>query len=50
MMKRYSISFQKDIKQSVHLAEHILMIIEAESNREARRKFNENISITETKL
>jgi hypothetical protein len=42
MMKRYNISFQKDIKQSVDLAEHILMTIEAESNREARKKFSES--------
>jgi len=45
-MEKYAIKFQKDITQSVDLAESVLMVIEAESNQEARRKFNRNISIT----
>jgi hypothetical protein len=45
-MKRYAVSFQKNVTQPVDLAEHILMIIEAKNNQEARKKFNRNISIT----
>lgn len=45
-MRKYAISFQRDITQSIDLAESVLMVIEAESNQEARKKFNRNISIT----